>query len=166
MGTRNWYRSVLSDVFPEVRHLRVLPDPDEDKDSVKEMFLRRFLNFRHTLCPMPVGAAGKNAQTVGLLKGHISVGRPLELKDLPEDERKRLNDDKSDRLARREEANAVLANSKSFKDQSSWEKFKGRATQLLQGGASVVEDLSKKAEEAVEAVSKFVPGLQGGPPLL
>eukprot|EP00929_Paragymnodinium_shiwhaense_P066234 TRINITY_DN33197_c0_g1_i1.p1 TRINITY_DN33197_c0_g1~~TRINITY_DN33197_c0_g1_i1.p1 ORF type:complete len:2741 (-),score=745.43 TRINITY_DN33197_c0_g1_i1:71-8293(-) len=65
--TRNWYRTMLSDTFPEVAKLEV--DDFDDWNKVKNFFFARFLNLRKSL------VVGEMHDSVGTVKGHITVKR-------------------------------------------------------------------------------------------
>lgn len=62
--TNNWYRTVLCDVFPEVKRLRKV-EASMDAELVKHFFLQKHMNIRQ-----PLVLQGREAC---LLKGHIHL---------------------------------------------------------------------------------------------
>lgn len=64
-GTKNWYRTMLTEVFPEVDKLQKVP-ATMDAELVKHFFLHRHMNIRQ-----PMLTLGRKEAC--LLKGHIQV---------------------------------------------------------------------------------------------
>ncbi|CAE8715538.1 unnamed protein product, partial [Polarella glacialis] len=74
--TSNWYRNVLSDVFPEVQDISISNAGNQrgDFNTVKHFFLSKFLNLRTPLVHGP----GTKDSDVGSIKGHVSVLKILD----------------------------------------------------------------------------------------
>eukprot|EP00931_Biecheleriopsis_adriatica_P038040 TRINITY_DN21817_c0_g1_i1.p1 TRINITY_DN21817_c0_g1~~TRINITY_DN21817_c0_g1_i1.p1 ORF type:complete len:2760 (+),score=507.23 TRINITY_DN21817_c0_g1_i1:809-8281(+) len=65
--TNNWYRTVLSDAFPEVASIVVPAGANSDSDVVRAFFLSRIMNLRHHMLK------GASEESAGLVKGHVTV---------------------------------------------------------------------------------------------
>lgn len=76
--TNNWYRSVLSSVFPEVDKLQKV-HPSMDTTLVKHFFLMRQMNLRQPMIT-------SDKQKACLLKGHVSVSQVMSEDDKVEEE--------------------------------------------------------------------------------
>eukprot|EP00928_Gymnodinium_smaydae_P062958 TRINITY_DN4667_c0_g2_i1.p1 TRINITY_DN4667_c0_g2~~TRINITY_DN4667_c0_g2_i1.p1 ORF type:complete len:2436 (-),score=509.81 TRINITY_DN4667_c0_g2_i1:272-7579(-) len=72
--TKNWYRQVLKDVFPEVAtDVNTVTSKSgsfqDDVTAVKDYFYSRFMNLHHRL------VTGEAQDQVGLIKGHVTIKR-------------------------------------------------------------------------------------------
>eukprot|EP00435_Cladocopium_sp_Y103_P009251 s3821_g2.t1 len=67
--TNNWYRTVLSSVFPEVDKLQKV-HPSMDMNLVKHFFLMRQMNLRQPMIT-------SDKQKACLLKGHVTVSQVM-----------------------------------------------------------------------------------------